>query len=49
MEKEADQLREVIQDKEAQIKAKEDEKARIKQTIEIENADLENEIQALRN
>lgn len=48
LESEAQSLREVINTKEMVIKAKEEEKASIKQTIEIENADRENQIHALR-
>jgi YesN/AraC family two-component response regulator len=39
----------MIKTKEEMIKSKEEEKGEIKATIEIENADRENEIQALRN
>ena len=45
---EAQGLREVINTKELVIKEKEEDKAQIKQTIEVENADRENEIHALR-
>ena len=48
LESEAQSLRDVINTKEMVIKAKEEEKASIKQTIEIENADRENQIHALR-
>ena len=49
-EREADALdmQNLIQSKEAEIMAKENMKAGIKQQIEIDNADRENEIQALR-
>lgn len=49
MDAEASSLREMINTKEVLIKRKEEEKGEIKATIEIENADRENEIQALRN
>ena len=45
---EASGLREVINTKEQVIKAKEEDKAAIKANIEVENADRENEIHALR-
>jgi len=45
---EAESLREVINTKEVVIKQKEETKASVKQTIEIQNAEKENEIHALR-
>ena len=45
---EAGGLREVINTKEKVIKEKEEDKAAIKANIEVENADRENEIHALR-
>ena len=45
---EASGLREVINTKELVIKEKEEDKAAIKANIEVENADRENEIHALR-
>jgi hypothetical protein len=45
---EAESLREIIKSKEVIIKQKEETKASIKQTIEIQNAEKENEIHALR-
>jgi len=48
LESEAQGLRDNINTKELVIKGREDKKAVIKQTIEIENADRENEIHALR-
>lgn len=48
LESEAQGLRDNINNKEQIIKGKEEQKASIKQTIEIENADRENEIHALR-
>jgi len=44
MDAEASSLREMINTKEVLIKRKEEEKGEIKATIEIENADRENEI-----
>jgi|TARA_B110001450_G_C17496414_1_gene430479 predicted nucleic acid-binding Zn-ribbon protein len=41
-------LRENIKGKEVHIKLKEEEKAAIKATVEVENADRENQIHALR-
>lgn len=49
LDDEATELRECINEKELRIKAKEEGKGCIKATIEVENADRENEIQALRN
>lgn len=43
-EAEADKMREVIRDKEDRIMALENDKQGIKQKIEIDNADRENEI-----
>ena len=48
LDSEAEQLREVINTKEVVIKSKEETKASVKQTIEIQNAEKENEIHALR-
>ena len=48
MESKAQELRAVIQLKEVMIKTKEEEKASIKATVEVENADRENQIHALR-
>ena len=48
LESEAQGLRDSINTKELVIKGREEKKAAIKQTIEIENADRENEIYALR-
>lgn len=48
LEGESTSLRNLINDKEATLKDKEGYKARVKQTIEIENANRENEIHALR-
>lgn len=48
LESEAQGLRDNINTKELVIKGREEKKAAIKQTIEIENADRENEIHALR-
>lgn len=48
LDAESEMLREVIKTKEITIKDKEQTKAQIKQTIEIQNADKENEIHALR-
>lgn len=45
---EAESLREIIKSKEVIIKQKEEAKASVKQTIEIQNAEKENEIHALR-
>ena len=47
-EAEADRMRSMIREKEDKIAAQEGEKAHIKQRIEIDNADRENEIQSLR-
>jgi len=47
-EAEADKMRAIINAKEETIAAQEAEKANIKQRIEIDNADRENEIQHLR-
>ena len=47
-EAEAERMRDVIKRKEDTIMAKENQKASIKQQIEINNADRENEIHALR-
>lgn len=44
MEIQAERLREMIQNKEAMIKEKNEQKGQIKAQIEIENADRENEI-----
>lgn len=41
-------LRDNIKGKEVNIKLKEEEKAAIKATVEVENADRENQIHALR-
>lgn len=48
LDSEAESLREVINTKEVVIKQKEETKASVKQTIEIQNAEKENEIHALR-
>lgn len=48
LDSEAETLREVINNKEVVIKNKEETKASVKQTIEIQNAEKENEIHALR-
>lgn len=48
LDSEAEQLREIINTKEVVIKQKEETKASVKQTIEIQNAEKENEIHALR-
>ena len=48
LDAQAQTMREVIQAKEVVLKSKEEHKAAIKQTIEIENAARENEIHALR-
>lgn len=44
LDDEATELRETINEKELRIKGKEEHKGRIKATIEVENADRENEI-----
>lgn len=48
LESESESLREMINSKEVIIKNKEETKASVKQTIEIQNAEKENEIHALR-
>ena len=48
LESKAGGLRENIKNKEINIKLKEEEKAAIKATVEVENADRENQIHALR-
>lgn len=48
-EAEAEHMRVVIRDKEETIMVKEGQKGHLKQQIEINNADRENEIEALRN
>lgn len=48
MDMEAQQLRDIITNKERVIKQKQEQKGAIKQNIEIENADRENQIHALR-
>lgn len=48
LESNASGLRENIQGKEIHIKLKEEEKAAIKALVEVENADRENQIHALR-
>ena len=48
MEAQAQSMRDIINQKEVQIKSKEEMKGQIKATIEVENADRENEIHALR-
>lgn len=47
-ERQAEEMREVIKNKEDTIQRKENMKSSLKQKIEINNADKENEIQALR-
>jgi hypothetical protein len=48
LDSESESLREMINSKEVVIKNKEETKASVKQTIEIQNAEKENEIHALR-
>lgn len=48
LESQAQGLRENIRNKESNIKMKEEEKASIKALVEVENADRENQIHALR-
>jgi hypothetical protein len=48
MDSQAQELRDVINGKEIRIKRKEEMKGTIKGTIEVENADRENEIHRLR-